>query len=361
MRAQVIRGRAAARVIDDEANVHAGRLARALPGLAQQPRLVVGGERFRFAGVNLGRLQPQRGFDHRVEDVHAGHDHQPHGAPFALCRRHDGGEQAAAPVRLRADPAWDRRVRPRRRGERSSPRRRGRPRRGCALTRCVSTCGRRTGTRKFPGAPRCAARSTSSDGSSWNSSSARPGRSGWDATDRFEDHEGGGQHRDQGECRRSEGGSAVAARPPAASDQEGRRADQADRPLASADRDVERHPVGARLGADRAVPDEGGQLEDCRDDHGDRVAARDPRRLAARQQHDGDLGDGDRVDAAPRRSEPVMQGPPSVVEEALVHQPRQHAVGAARAWIGLWPPGRRRPRPPPATGARDAATTGTAS
>ena len=93
MRAQVIRGRRAAGVIDDEANVHARRFARALPGFAEEPRLVVGGERFRFAGVDFGRLQPQRRFDDRVEDVHAGHDHQPDGAPFAFCRRHDGGEQ----------------------------------------------------------------------------------------------------------------------------------------------------------------------------------------------------------------------------------------------------------------------------
>ena len=93
VRAQVIRGGGAAGVIDDQADVDAGRLARALPGVAEQPRLVVGRERFRFADVNLRRLQPQRGFDHRVEDVHAGHDHQPDGAPFALCRRHDGREQ----------------------------------------------------------------------------------------------------------------------------------------------------------------------------------------------------------------------------------------------------------------------------
>ena len=69
-------------------------MRRALPGVAQQPRLVVGRERFRFADVNLRRLEAQRGFDHRVEDVHAGHDHQAHGAPFTLGRGDHRRQQA---------------------------------------------------------------------------------------------------------------------------------------------------------------------------------------------------------------------------------------------------------------------------
>ena len=67
--------------MDDQADVDAGGLARAPAGLAQQPRLVFGRERFGFADVNLRRFQSQGGFDHRIEDVHAGHDRQPHGAP----------------------------------------------------------------------------------------------------------------------------------------------------------------------------------------------------------------------------------------------------------------------------------------
>ena len=75
---------------------------------------------------------------------------------------------------------------------------------------------------------------------------------------------------------------------------------------------------------------EGRQLQNSRDDDGDRIGARDPRRLTARQQHNRDLGDADCVDAAPRRSETVMHGAPSVVEEPFVHKPRQRAVGATR-------------------------------
>ena len=84
VRAQVIRGRAAARMMDDQPDVDARRLRGALPGVAEQPRLVVGRQRFRFADVNLRRLEAQRRFDHRVEDVDARHDHQPDGAPFSF-------------------------------------------------------------------------------------------------------------------------------------------------------------------------------------------------------------------------------------------------------------------------------------
>ena len=71
MRAQVIRGGAAARMMHDEADVEVGRVRRAFPRVAEQPRLIVGRQRFRFADVNLRRSEPQRGFDDRVEDVDA--------------------------------------------------------------------------------------------------------------------------------------------------------------------------------------------------------------------------------------------------------------------------------------------------
>ena len=93
-------------------------------------------------------------------------------------------------------------------------------------------------------------RSTSSEGSSWNSSSARPRALGLCGDGPFRDHEGGRQHRDQGEA--GERGRVGNRHEPAGREDEERcRADEPERPLVPADRDVPRHPVGARLGADR--------------------------------------------------------------------------------------------------------------
>jgi hypothetical protein len=84
-----------------------------------------------------------------------------------------------------------------------------------------------------------------------------------------------GQHCDQGEA--GERGRVARRREPTGGeDQEGRRADETDRPLASADGDIQRRPVGARLGADRAISDERRQLEDRRNDDSNRITAGDP-------------------------------------------------------------------------------------
>ena len=91
--------------MDDQADVDGGRLARALPGFAEQPRLVVSRQRFRFADVNLGRLEAQGGLDDRVEDVHAGHDHQPHARALRVRRPRSPPKAGAALRRSRAGPA----------------------------------------------------------------------------------------------------------------------------------------------------------------------------------------------------------------------------------------------------------------
>ncbi len=274
VRAQVIRGGGAARVIDDEADVDAGRLARALPGVAQQPRLVVGRERFRFADVNLRRLQAQRGFDHRVEDVHAGHDHQPHGAPFALRGRDHGRQQAPLLVgrarilrgivgNVHADEPHGHRhdVAIARRAQRADEVREH----VRAADRHEEISGPHLHLPQIDIVGRQQLEFVERD--------AGPLGLGRDRSPR--DDERDGQRRDQGEA--GERGRIGDRGERAGREyQEGRRADQTDRPLASADRDVERHAVGALLGADRPVADERRQLEDRRHDDGDRIAARDP-------------------------------------------------------------------------------------
>ena len=104
VRAELIRGHAAARMVDDEPQIALLRLRGALPRLAEQPRLIVGRQGLRFADVNLRRVEPQRGLDHRVEHVHARDNQQPDRAAFALGQRDDGRQQRALVIgRARID------------------------------------------------------------------------------------------------------------------------------------------------------------------------------------------------------------------------------------------------------------------
>ena len=119
VRAEVIRGGAAARMVDDEADVDAARVRRALPRVAEQPRLLVGRQRLRFADVNLRRAEPQRRLDDGVEDVDAGHDQQAHRPRFALGQRDHRRQQPALVVGRPRHRPTDRRARRRRRAARS--------------------------------------------------------------------------------------------------------------------------------------------------------------------------------------------------------------------------------------------------
>ena len=282
VRAEVIGGGAAARVMDDQPDVDGRRLASRAPRL----RRAAAPDRRPTAFPIRRRESPPTSSRSavsidRVEDVHAGHDQQPHGAPFALRRRHDRREQLPLVVRSRADPAWDRPGRPRRPAAPSSRRRRDRRRRGARRRGASATCGRRTGTRKLPGprlhlpqvhivrrqqlelvertaaGARAARRPIASETTSAAVSAATSAKPA------------------------SEGGSAIATRPPAATTRSAAATIEPERPLAPADRTLQRHAVGARLGADRAVADERRQLEDRRDDDRDGVGAREPRRLTA--------------------------------------------------------------------------------
>ena len=179
VRAELIRGDAAARMMDDEAQIAGGfGFDGALPRLAEQPRLIVGRQGLRFADVNLRRVEPQRGLDHRIEHVHARDNQQPDRAALALGQRDDGRQQRALVVgraridgrivgHVDADHAHGHRDDVAIAGRREAP-----------PARCVIACGLRTGTRKFPGRASTCRRSTSSDGNSWNSSSAALARLG---------------------------------------------------------------------------------------------------------------------------------------------------------------------------------------
>ena len=84
MRAEVIRVGAPAAMVDDQPDVERLGLGGPLPRLAEQPGLLVGRERRRFADVHVRRSKPQDGRDNRVEHVVRRHDQQPHGTALAL-------------------------------------------------------------------------------------------------------------------------------------------------------------------------------------------------------------------------------------------------------------------------------------
>ena len=69
MRAEVIGIGAAAAVIDDEPDVEGFGLVGALPGLAEQARLIGGRQRRRFADVHVGRAEANDRADDGVDDV----------------------------------------------------------------------------------------------------------------------------------------------------------------------------------------------------------------------------------------------------------------------------------------------------
>ena len=102
MGAEVIRIGAAAAVIDDEPNVERLGLVGALPGLAQQTRLVLGRERGRLADVHVGRAKTDDGADDRVDDVVGGDDEEAHRTADALGERDDVREQPPLVRRRRA-------------------------------------------------------------------------------------------------------------------------------------------------------------------------------------------------------------------------------------------------------------------
>ena len=243
MRAEVIGGRAAARMMDDQADVDGRRLARALPGFAEQPRLVVGRQRFGFADVNLGRLEAQGGLDDRVEDVDARHDHQPDRAPFAFRRGDHGRQQGrSSSVACGSCDGSSGTSTPTSRTVIATTSRS--PASRIAPTRWARMCGRRTGTRKLPGRASTCRKSTTSAGSSWKSSTTARGPHGL-AGHRALGHQQSGRDRGDthqaGERRRIRGGEQAAGR----NRQERRGADETKRPFPAADLEVERHTVGA--------------------------------------------------------------------------------------------------------------------
>ena len=93
VRAELIGGGRAARMVNDEPNAERLGTRRALPRLAKQPRLFLCGQRLRFADVNLRGLEPQRGLGHRLGDVHARGNQQTNRPAVTLGQRHDGRQQ----------------------------------------------------------------------------------------------------------------------------------------------------------------------------------------------------------------------------------------------------------------------------
>ncbi len=73
----------------------------------QQSRLFLSGQGFRFADVDLRRLESQGGLGHGVEDVDAGCDQQANRTSVALGQRDDGRQQALLVV---GRPRVDRRI-----------------------------------------------------------------------------------------------------------------------------------------------------------------------------------------------------------------------------------------------------------
>ena len=94
-------------MVDDEPNVGDRGLDRALPRVAEEPRLIVGRQRLGFADVNLRRPEPQRGVDDRLEHVDGGDDHQTYGAMLALG---DGNHRREQPPLVVGRARIDRRI-----------------------------------------------------------------------------------------------------------------------------------------------------------------------------------------------------------------------------------------------------------
>ena len=94
MRAEVIGVGAAAAVVDDEPDVERFGLVGALPGVAQQARLIVGRERRRLADVDVGRAQAERPCATMASTtLRAGTISSRTGRPYALGERDHLGEQ----------------------------------------------------------------------------------------------------------------------------------------------------------------------------------------------------------------------------------------------------------------------------
>ena len=93
MGAEVIGVGPAAPVIDDEPNVERFGLVGALPGVAQQAGLILGGQRRRFADVDVRRAQANDRADDGVDDVARRDDQQPHRTADPLGERDDVREQ----------------------------------------------------------------------------------------------------------------------------------------------------------------------------------------------------------------------------------------------------------------------------
>ena len=95
MRTNVVRVVAAAVMVDDEPNVEPFGLLGALPRVAEQARLVVGGEQRRLADVQLRAAETGDGRDQSVEDALSRDDQQVHRAVIPLGQRHDPRQQPA--------------------------------------------------------------------------------------------------------------------------------------------------------------------------------------------------------------------------------------------------------------------------
>ena len=89
MGAEMIGVGASAAVVDDEPNVERLGLGGFLPGVAEQPRLLVGRERGRFADVHIRRSQAQDRRDDGIEDIVRGHDEEAHRAIVPLGQGRD--------------------------------------------------------------------------------------------------------------------------------------------------------------------------------------------------------------------------------------------------------------------------------
>ena len=141
------------------------RLVGALPGLAEQPRLVVGRERRRLADVDVGRLRAAAIVATMASTtLRARHDEQAHRTAQPLGDRRDWRRTAAAParsVRGRASPAA---LSTSGSSTRTVITTTSRSPAACsAAATWSSACGLRTGTRTQPG------RVASCAGDTWSS------------------------------------------------------------------------------------------------------------------------------------------------------------------------------------------------
>ena len=93
MRAQVVGVGAAAAVIDDQPHVERLGLVGALPGVAEQAGLILGGQRRRLADVDVRRAQADHAADDGVDDVAGRDDQQADGTADPLGQRHHVRQQ----------------------------------------------------------------------------------------------------------------------------------------------------------------------------------------------------------------------------------------------------------------------------